>query len=178
MLLSGHDGPTPAYATTNFVDRNGDRVAPRKPPKHIRTLALAILVHRDHVLCARGYDEVKEQTFYRPLGGGVDFGERASEAVARELREEIGREVTPGELLAVTENIFTFNGGAGHEVCFEYLAAFAPGSEPGDLAPIVCDEHGRSFTAEWLPLAEVLGGMHVVYPEGLQERLAGWVSRL
>lgn len=178
MLLSGHDGPTPAYATTNSGDRNGVPVAPRRPPKHIRTLALAILVYRDHALCARGYDEVKQQTFYRPLGGGVDFGERASDAVVRELREEIGRAVTAVELLAVTENIFTFNGGAGHEVCFEYLARFEPGAEPADLGEITCDEHGRSFTACWLPLAEVLGGMHVVYPEGLQERLAEWVNRL
>ena len=30
----------------------------------------------------------------------------------------------------------------------------------------------------WLPLAEVLGGMHVVHPEGLAERLAGWVNGL
>jgi ADP-ribose pyrophosphatase YjhB (NUDIX family) len=178
MVLSGHDGPTPAYATTNFVDRNGASVAPRKPPKHIRTLALAILLHRDHLLCARGYDEVKQQTFYRPLGGGVDFGERASEAVARELREEIDRAVEAVELLAVTENIFTFNGGAGHEVCFEYVTKFALGAAPDDLSEVVCDEHGRSFTASWLPLAEVLGGMHVVYPEGLRERLAGWVNRL
>lgn len=178
LLLSGHDGPTSAYATINFVDRNGAIVALRKPPRHIRTLALAILLHRDHVLCAQGYDEVKRQTFYRPLGGGVDFGERASEAVVRELREEIGRQVEAGELLAVTENIFTFNGGAGHEVCFEYLARLAPGAEPADLDPIDCDEHGRTFTACWLPLAEVLGGMHVVYPDGLRERLADWVNRL
>lgn len=153
-------------------------MARRTPPKRIRTLGLAVLIHRDHLLCAQGYDEVKKQTFYRPLGGGVDFGERAAEAVARELREEIGREVVTGELVGVTENIFTFNGGAGHEICFEYVARFADGAEPKDLEPIVCDEHGRAFTACWLPLAEVLGGMHVVYPEGLRERLAGWVNRL
>jgi ADP-ribose pyrophosphatase YjhB (NUDIX family) len=144
----------------------------------VRTLALAVLLHRDHVLCAEGYDEVKQQTFYRPLGGGVEFGERAADAAVRELREEIGREVVVRELLGVTENIFVFNGAGGHEVCFEYIAAFAPGAAPADLAPVVCDEGGRPFTARWLPLAEVIGGMHVVYPDGLPTRLAAWVNRL
>lgn len=153
-------------------------MAPRTAPRTIRPLALAVLIHRDHVLCARGYDEVKQQTFYRPLGGGVDFGERAEDAAIRELREEIDREVVVTELLAVTENIFTFNGAPGHEICFEYIARFAAGAEPADLAPIICDEHGRSFTACWLPLAEVLGGVHVVYPDGLRDRLAAWVNRL
>lgn len=152
-------------------------MAPRTAPRRIRVLALAVLVHRDHLLCARGFDEVKQQTFYRPLGGGVDFGERAADAAVRELREEIARAVQVRELLAVTENLFTFNGAPGHEICFEYIAGFAPGAEPDDLSPIDCNEHGRGFTACWLPLPEVLGGMHVVHPEGLAGRLAGWVNR-
>ena len=34
------------------------------------------------------------------------------------------------------------------------------------------------FEAVWLPLAEVLAGVHRVYPDALTERLAGWVNRL
>ena len=59
------------------------------PPAHIRVLALAVLLWRDHLLCAEGYDTVKQQTFFRPLGGGVEFGERAELAAVRELREEL-----------------------------------------------------------------------------------------
>jgi ADP-ribose pyrophosphatase YjhB (NUDIX family) len=151
---------------------------PRTPKQRVRTLALAVLIHRDHVLCAQGYDEVKQQTFYRPLGGGIEFGERAADAAERELREEIRRAVVVRELLHVTENIFTFNGAPGHEICFEFIAGFAGGAAPPDLTPIEADEGQRSFTACWLPLAEVLGEMHVLYPEGLPERLAAWVNRL
>lgn len=153
-------------------------MSPRTPKQRVRTLALGVLIHRDHVLCAEGYDEVKRQTFYRPLGGGVEFGERAADTAVRELREEIDRAVVVRELLGVTENIFVFNGVQGHEVCFEFITAFAGGAAPPDLEPIVANEGKHSFQTRWLPLAEVLGGMHVVYPDGLPERLAGWVNRL
>ncbi len=150
----------------------------RTPPPHIRPLALAVLLWRDHVLCAEGFDAVKGETFYRPLGGGIDFGERAADAVVRELLEETGRAVSVRAALGAVENLFTFNGGAGHEVIFEFVCAFAPGAEPADLDPITADEHGSGFTARWLPLAEVVAGTHRVYPDGLPERLARWLNTL
>lgn len=156
----------------------GEGSEPRTAPRRVRALALAVLLYRDHVLCAEGYDAVKGEQFYRPLGGEIEFGEPAAEAAVRELREEIGRAVEVRAALGATENLFTFNGAPGHEVCFEFVCEFAAGAEPGDLAPIVANEGGRGFTARWLPLAEVLGGSHRVYPEGLAERLAAWVSGL
>lgn len=150
----------------------------RTPPPLIRPLALAVLLWRDHVLCAEGHDTVKGEMFYRPLGGGIEFGERAADAVVRELLEETGRAVQVRAALGATENIFTFNGGEGHEVIFEFVCAFAPGAEPASLDVIVADEHGSGFTAHWLPLAEVIAGTHRVYPDGLPERLAGWLNTL
>lgn len=151
---------------------------PPQPPARIRPLALALVLWRDHVLCAEGYDEVKGETFYRALGGEVEFGETAAEAAVRELREETGRAITVHALLGVVENLFTYRGAPGHEVCFELLCEFAPGGEPENLDPVTCDEGGRAFTAKWLPLAEVLAGTHRVYPEGTPDRLAAWLNTL
>lgn len=156
----------------------GERGRRRTAPKRVRALALAVLLYRDHVLCAEGYDVVKGEQFYRPLGGGIEFGEGAAEAAVRELAEEIGRAVEVRAALGATENLFTFNGAPGHEVCFEFVCEFAPGAEPEDLSPIRALEGKQGFVARWLPLAEVLGGSHRVYPEGLAGRLAGWVNSL
>ena len=148
------------------------------PPRHIRVLALAALLWRDHILCAEGYDTVKQQTFFRPLGGEVEFGERAEEAVARELLEEIAMPVEVRACLGVTENLFTYQGQPGHEVVFEYVCAPASGSEPATLDAITCVEGAYTFTARWLPLAEVIAGARIVYPEGLTDRLTQWVNGL
>ena len=147
------------------------------PPQRIRVIAICLVLHDDHLLMAEGYDSVKGEVFYRALGGEVEFGEAAADAAARELREELGRDVEVRDLLGVIENRFTLEGERGHEIVFEYLATFAPGQEPPHLAPMPAVEGDASFTARWLPLAEVLAGTHRAYPEGVEDRLAAWVNR-
>ena len=61
--------------------------------KRIRPLAICIFRHHDRILVAEGYDPVKKEYFFRPLGGGIEFGELSRETVCRELMEEIHAEV-------------------------------------------------------------------------------------
>ena len=77
-------------------------------PKRIRPLALGIFRHDGRLLVFEGHDPVKDETFYRPLGGGIEFGETGAQAMAREMREEIGAEVTNVRYLGLCENIFTY----------------------------------------------------------------------
>ncbi|MCA9941424.1 MAG: NUDIX domain-containing protein, partial [Anaerolineales bacterium] len=58
----------------------------------IRPLVICLFRHKNHILVMEGYDPVKQQTFYRPLGGGIEFGEHSAIALRRELREELGAE--------------------------------------------------------------------------------------
>ena len=151
---------------------------PPPPESRIRVISLALLIWRDHLLCLEGHDRVKDETFYRPLGGGVEFGETAGAAAVRELREETGMSIEVGAALGASENLFRYQGEPGHEVVFEFICTIAPGHEPGDLGPMTCHEGGATFIARWLPLPEVLAGTHRVYPDGLAERLARWINSL
>ena len=146
-------------------------------PRRIRVIAIGLVFHEDHVLVAEGFDSVKDERFYRALGGEVKFGEAATAAVVRELLEELDRETVVRELLGVIENLFMLEGAPGHEVVFEYLVAFAPGAAPPDLEPLTAREGEATFTARWLSLPELLAGTHRVYPEGVEERLAAWINR-
>ncbi len=145
--------------------------------QRLRVIALAVLIDRDHVLCAEGYDSVKQQRFFRPLGGEVEFGELAADAAVRELREELAVEIEIVESLGVQENLYTFDGAPGHEIVFEFVARFRDGAAPDTLDPIVAVEGDATFTARWLPLAEVIAGRYTVYPDDLSERLAAWTQR-
>ncbi len=91
----------------------------------IRPLALALIKNeKNQILVSPGYDEVKQEPFYRLLGGGVEFGETSLEALHREFKEELNVELTNCRLLDVYENIFTFNNKPGHEIIFIYQADF------------------------------------------------------
>ena len=56
-------------------------------PGEIRVIVLGLIQDGDRLFVSEGYDPVKQQTFYRALGGGVDFGETSHAALQREFHE-------------------------------------------------------------------------------------------
>jgi 8-oxo-dGTP pyrophosphatase MutT (NUDIX family) len=59
----------------------------------IRPLAICVFRNEDRILVNEGYDPVKQEAFYRPLGGGIEFGESSMDTVCRELMEELNVDV-------------------------------------------------------------------------------------
>jgi 8-oxo-dGTP pyrophosphatase MutT (NUDIX family) len=133
----------------------------------IRPIALCIFRNNDRILVFEGHDPIKRETFYRPLGGGIEFGERSEEAVRRELKEELNVEINNLEFLGTLENIFTFNGGSYHEVVLVYDGKLI---ESGlyDQAVITGKEaNGDDIRAMWKDLDEFESGNLILYPDGL-----------
>src|SRR5262249_25090925 len=69
----------------------------------VRRVAICVFRHADRILVARGHDALKGQHFMRPLGGRIEFGELAADALRREIREELNAEIHEPELLGVLE---------------------------------------------------------------------------
>jgi ADP-ribose pyrophosphatase YjhB (NUDIX family) len=82
----------------------------------IRPVALALIRRRNGILVERGRDEAKGETFFRLLGGTIEFGERGVEAIRRELREELSSEIDVHAHVSTIENLFTWEGRVGHEI--------------------------------------------------------------
>lgn len=91
----------------------------------IRALALALIKNSNgEYLFHKAVDSVKNEIFYRPLGGGIEFLEQGSIALKREFQEEIQTDIEVGSLLEVFENIYTYEGSKGHEIVLVYDAKF------------------------------------------------------
>jgi 8-oxo-dGTP pyrophosphatase MutT (NUDIX family) len=136
-------------------------------PNKVRPLAICLFRWEGKILVAEGYDRVKGQTFYRPLGGKIEFGERGAETVVREVREEIGAEVHDLVYLGTLENLFIYEGQRGHEIVLVYDGRFEDESLYGQEVEGQDDGEVR-FAARWLPLSFFQGAeAPPLYPDGL-----------
>lgn len=134
----------------------------------IRPIAICVFRHNDSILVAEGYDPVKKQPFYRPLGGGIEFGEYSEQTIRRELLEEIGAEVTDLKYLGTLENVYVFNGTPGHEIVQIYDGVLKD-PELYEKVEMIGQEMDidASFRAVWKPIDEFGGGKSTLYPTGL-----------
>lgn len=89
----------------------------------IRVVALCVFQNNGKLLV----EEINHPdlgSYYRPIGGTVEYGEKSNVAIHRELKEELGVEVSNLILIGVLENIFQINGQVGHEIDFIYFGEF------------------------------------------------------
>jgi 8-oxo-dGTP pyrophosphatase MutT (NUDIX family) len=140
-------------------------------PLQVRPLAICLFRNGDRILVGEGYDVVKKQVYYRPLGGAIEFGEFSHDAIVREIREELGAEITNLRYLTTLETVFTCDGQPGHEVVIVYEAAFVDKSIYEKPALSGIEDGGLHFEAVWKPLEDFLSGDPPLYPEGLLEFL-------
>ena len=137
---------------------------------HIRAIAICIFRNEQKILVAQAVDPVKNQTFYRPLGGGIEFGEKSEETIHREIMEELHEKVTHLRYLGTLENIFVFNGQAGHEIVQVYDGKLANSKLYEQLELNGFEEGAGQFIAIWKDLEE-FNSQSPLYPDGLQEML-------
>lgn len=130
----------------------------------IRGLSIAIIKNNGRILVSPGYDKEKNQHFYRLIGGGIEFGETSMEALEREMKEELDAELINHKLVATLENIFTFNGDPGHEICFIYEAEFSD-STNYEIEEFRILDSTIDSKAIWIELKEIKDKN--IFPEGV-----------
>ena len=136
----------------------------------VRPIAICVCRDGERILVAEYFDRKKEQTFYRPLGGTIEFGERGEEAVRRELHEEIAADLGEVRYLGMLENIYTYEGRGGHEIVLVYDGRLSD-ERLYQKESLQGDEFGQPFKVVWKRLDEFGAGKPPVYPDGLLELL-------
>ena len=142
-----------------------------KRKKRIRPLALCIFRRGDIILVARGYDKSSGEMFYRPIGGKIEFGEPARDAVVREVMEELGAEAADIVYLGALENIFEYEGVPGHEIVLVFDGRFVDESLNRDDVVLVGEDDGDVlYEASWRTLDSFRSDdAPPLYPAGLLE---------
>jgi ADP-ribose pyrophosphatase YjhB (NUDIX family) len=131
--------------------------------KEMRINSLGIILHENKILAQKGTDPATGKVFWRLPGGGIEFGETSSEALAREFLEEIGVGIKNEKLLTVVENIFAYNNTVGHEITFLYQAELADAAIYSKEIIKKLDKENDSF--EWVKVAGIKSGETILYPQ-------------
>ena len=128
----------------------------------IRPIVLGLAKKDNKILVGQGYDKVKNQTFYRALGGGIEFTEPSKDAIVREFKEEIGADIIVRDLLGISENIFTYKGTYGHEIVFIYSIDIP---EKFYKDQYLIQDDSANYTAIWVDIDDFKSGSKILYPD-------------
>ena len=134
----------------------------------IRPQALVAIRDGSRVL-VQDYAATGGPPAYRPLGGAVDHGELAEDAAVREIREELGADITAVRLLGVLENIYSKDDKDWHEIVFMFEARFVDVSLEAAERLVGVEGDGDRIEAVWLDVSELPDAP--LYPPGLLELL-------
>ena len=130
--------------------------------KEIRPIALGLVIKDNKLLVSEGFDKVKNETFYRCLGGGIEFLEKSEEALKREFLEEINVDIAVKDFLGISENIFTYQGKNAHELILFYSIEISDENYQEEYK--VIDDHGETI-AKWIDIEEFKNKNKILYPE-------------
>lgn len=135
----------------------------------LRLKALAVIRRNDEILAIKFTGERDGVSYYRIIGGTIEFQEKSEDAMRREVREELGSELENLKLLKVYENFFDKKypnkpDEPFHQIEFIYTGDLV-NKDLYNRELIEVAEPGITFIAEWIPISKIKNGELVMYPE-------------
>ncbi|MFI6299735.1 NUDIX hydrolase [Nonomuraea sp. NPDC050790] len=120
-------------------------------PVRTRVSAYAIVTSGGRILLTRLSDSspIFQPGAWHLPGGGIDPGEQPEQALARELREETGLDLTGSRLVGARTYAVTRLGVSWHLVGLFYRAEVASGPAA------VTEVNGTTDAVSWLPIADL-----------------------
>ena len=128
--------------------------------------AVAVAIQDNYVLLHR----IDASEYWTLPGGRVEFGETSSEALIREMQEELGQEIHVDRLLWVVESFMADGGKRLHAVAHYYAISFPPPSRFHlDRQPFTTQDGPSRLDFAWHALADL--DELTVYPPFLRRGL-------
>jgi ADP-ribose pyrophosphatase YjhB (NUDIX family) len=141
-----------------------------RPPSIIRPIAIGLVLRGEDLLLMAVRDGGDAIKGWRPLGGTIEFGERAADALKREFHEELGLAIVEPTLLSVMENLYTHNGAVGHEIVLVFETSLVDVAQYSRGTFSFGDDGNRN-EVKWVALSRFVRREAVLFPVGLVDLL-------
>ncbi|ALQ70196.1 NUDIX hydrolase [Bacillus thuringiensis] len=129
-----------------------------------RAKAFGLAIHDSRLLVQEYH--TGDETYYRPLGGSIELGEKSAHTVIREFQEELHTEVEIINYLGCLENIFHLDGEIGHEIIQLYSVRLLDTSLYEMEKVKIQDEQTVSY-AKWISVTAFIQKEKALYPDGI-----------
>lgn len=143
-----------------------------RPADRVRAVAIGLAVRSARLLVVEVLDDSGELAGWRPPGGGVQFGEPASKALEREIREELECDISIDGPPWIFENIYEHEGSIGHEIVFAFPISLMEGGLYESSRFKISEDSGTRHWAEWIALSRFQSGEQMLFPLDLLKHMA------
>ena len=136
-------------------------------------MVLTLVRRNNEILVSCGQNLINGKQHYRPLGGGIDFGELSVDCVSREMLEEINIELTEVTFLKHFECVYkTISGTPRHDLVFMYEAKFKDEANYQKEKYQIDEPYfTKPVFAEWIPIEYFKNEKLILNPKELIEFL-------
>ena len=142
-----------------------------RPTSTIRGKVIGIAKQNNRILVCEVLNDERVLKGWVPLGGGIEFGETAEQALAREIQEEIGSAMQVIGPPLVFENIFEHHGAKGHEIIFAFLIILDRKEIYTKTRFQISEHRGSTHWVEWVPIERFEQQEAVLFPPGILQKL-------
>tara|TARA_B110000116_G_C16736500_1_gene536321 strand:+ start:196 stop:615 length:420 start_codon:yes stop_codon:yes gene_type:complete len=137
----------------------------------IQCVSHGLIINESNILVYEVFDKISHKSFFRLIGGHIEFGESASGALIREFKEEINQEIEIVKHIDTFESIFFYNGKDRHEFVSLFNIKFLNKSVYNQRNIIGYEGPDRTFVADWIPIKEFTNKSKIIYPLNILEYL-------
>ncbi|MCX6987278.1 MAG: NUDIX domain-containing protein [Chlamydiae bacterium] len=158
--------PFAKHAISNLPRDRGWR-----PQNRIRGKVIGFAKHKDRLLVCEVLNDDGVLKGWCPLGGGIEFGEKAEAALRREFQEELECSIQITGNPMVWENIFEHHGMKGHEIIFAFPVHFDNPEIYAKNRFQISEARGTTHWVEWIEAWRFGTGECILFPPGLAEKI-------